>query len=107
MKKYLLAVAALGVAGVVMAAQVLPTSNVLGDTAATASTLVYRDTNGVFDAASLQDGTVVTAKLAQSSVTTAKTFLDLTADKLLCVTSTKRIGQCSTAAVGSGTCTCQ
>ena len=47
----------------VEAAQVNPMSNVLGDTEATANTLVYRDSSGQFSAASIQDGTVTSAKL--------------------------------------------
>src|SRR3990167_6269624 len=106
MKKYMLAVAALLVTVAAYAAQVNPTSNVLGDTAATGGTLVLRDANGVFDAASLEDATIITAKLNTSSVTTIKTYLDLAPDKILCVTSTKRIGQCTSDVVGAGTCIC-
>src|SRR3990167_2044066 len=95
MKKYMLAVAALLVTVAAYAAQVNPTSNVLGDTAATGGTLVLRDTNGVFDAASLQDGTVITAKLGAGSVVTAKMLLDQPASKVLCVTTAKIIGTCS------------
>ena len=50
---------------------VLPTSNVLGDSANTASTLVYRDSNGDVNV-TVQDNAIATAKLAAEAVTTAK-----------------------------------
>lgn len=104
-----------------MAAQVNPMSNVLGDTAATANTLVYRDTNGVFDAASIQDATILTAKIANGSVTTPKINIDsittdkipfinegsVTSGKIVCIPpgNTMRLGVCSTTS-SQGLCTC-
>lgn len=109
MKKLLAVVAVLAVfAGVVYAGTVNPTSNVLGDTDATANTLVYRDANGVFDAASLEDGTVVTAKIATNAVTTQKLLLLTSAGvstRILCVTTAKTIGICANAGA-NGSCNC-
>lgn len=111
MKKLTLAVLGVVVsthlASIVLAGTVNPTSNVLADTAATADTIVLRDSSGNIDGAQLSAGSVVTAKLATSSVTTAKTYLDLKNDGVVCVTSTKRLGQCSSDVVTGGTCTCQ
>lgn len=105
MKKMIAGLAVLSVfCSLAVAATVKPTSNVLGDTAATASTLVYRDTDGVFDAASLQDGTVVTAKLATNSVTTAKMLLDLSVGQVACITTKKQLGYCSNLTAGTAVC---
>ncbi len=94
--------------GSAFAAQVNPTSNVLGDTAGTAGTLVLRDTNGVVDAANLvQDGTILTAKLAANVVTTPKLLLtDQTQGAAACVTTKKSIGFCTGTVSASGTCPC-
>lgn len=119
MKKYLLAVAVLATGVLGYAAQVNPTSNVLGDTAGTAGTLVLRDSNGVVDAANLiQDATIATAKLASDSVATAKIartavttdkfWLDLPTSKIACISSSKKLGTCTTMPTGVADtgCTC-
>ena len=105
MKKLIgcLAVALIAGTVYVFAGTVDPKSNTLGDTDAVANTLVYRDANGVFDAASLEDGTVVTAKLATASVTTAKMWLNLPSGYVPCITTAKRLGYCSTLAT-TGVC---
>jgi len=97
MKKLIgcLAVALIAGTVYVFAGTVDPRSNTLGDTDAVANTLVYRDSDGVFDASSLKDGTIVTAKLATSSVTTAKMQLDLPSGYVPCITTAKRLGYCS------------
>ena len=105
MKKLLIGALML-LSGSAWATQVNPTSNVLADTASTAETIVLRDTNGVFDAASLQDGTVITAKLAESSVITAKLYLDLGASKVACITTNKVLGVCSGSIGATGGCNC-
>lgn len=91
-------------AGTAYATQVNPTSNVLGDTDATAGTLVLRDSSGEFSGAQLSAGTVVTAKLASSSVTTAKMWLELPSGQVLCVTTSKRIGSCTQVVPTTGVC---
>lgn len=113
MRKLVLAVLALGIAGALYAAQVNPTSNVLGDTAGTAGTLVLRDSNGVVDADNLiQDATIATAKYENASITTQKlNFLDiaaLTSGKVVCIPpgNNRKLGVCSNSPI-SGTCTCE
>lgn len=106
MRKLYALIAAISLAGSVYAAQVNPTSNVLGDTAATANTLVYRNASGTFDAASLTDETVVTNKIATSSILTYSMYLDLPTAGILCVTTTKRLGTCQSGPINSVTCSC-
>lgn len=93
--------------GLGLAAQVNPTSNVLGDTAKTASTLVYRNSSGEVDAAlMLANETIITAHIKTSSVITSHTYLDLVSTRALCVKTNKVMGQCSSAVQADGTCTC-
>ena len=90
---------------------VLPTSNVLGDSANTASTLVYRDSNGDVNV-TVQDNAIATAKLAAEAVTTAKivfrTTSNLTSGKIICVPggNLRRLGTCANSPI-AGTCECE
>lgn len=96
MKKLLAVIAVVALCGAyVYAGTVDPKSNTLGDTDATANTLVLRDSDGVFDASSLKDNTVVTAKIATSAVTTAKMWLHLPSSYVPCITTARRLGYCS------------
>lgn len=104
MNKALFGILALLIAGSAWATQVNPQSNILCDTDATASTCVYRDTNGTFSAASLTDGTVVTAKLGIASVTTVKMYLDLESSKIVCITTGKLLGYCTAFVASTGVC---
>lgn len=106
MNRALLTILSFLVAGSAWAVKVNPMSNILCDTAATASTCVLRNGSGTFSAASLTDATVVTAKLGIASVTTVKMYLDLESLQIACVTSAKHLGYCSGAIDSGGGCTC-
>lgn len=95
-------------AAAVKAAQVNPTSNVLGDTAKSASTLVYRNASGEVDAATLlANETIITAHIKSSSVITAHMYLDLPSVSVVCIKTNKTLGTCSSnIIVGTGACTC-
>jgi hypothetical protein len=104
-----LTLALVALAGSAMATTVNPTSNVLGDTAGTASTLVLRDTNGVVDASNLiQSATILTAHLNSSAVTTPKLFFaNLTAGRAVCVLTNGSLGMCKNTTQSDGSCSCQ
>lgn len=57
-------------------------------------------------ALTMPDATVTTAKVATNAVTTSKFYLDLATARAACVTSSRRIGVCSTAVDANGQCTC-
>ena len=95
MNKALFGILALLIAGSAWAVKVNPTSNVLGDTENSAGTLVLRDSNGVFDADSLLDASIVTAKLGTNSVISAKLYLDMPSSTVACITTAKIIGYCT------------
>ena len=108
MRKTVISLFVLGVvAAGLHAATVNPTSNVLGDTAGSADTLVLRNASGDVDANTLlANESIITAHIKTSSVITAHTHLDLPSAAALCVKTNKKIGYCSTAVEADGECTC-
>ena len=103
MKYAAIAAALLAASTLVYAAQVNPTSNVLADTAATANTIVLRDSNGSLTPA---DSDITTAKIAAQAVITAKILLDLPSQSILCVTTKKTLGTCTTVSASAAVCNC-
>lgn len=107
MKKVLLAVAVLGlVASLVTAGTVNPTSNVLADTAATADTIVLRDSSGGIDGQQLTNLSISKARIASSAVSTTQLFIDLPQMRIACINTTKQLGFCNGSVNAGGLCNC-
>ena len=100
-----------------------PASNIMGDSANTAETLVLRDTNGDFAAGTITataftgtcsavaNGAVTTNKIAAGAITTVKLGVGAaaTTSKAICVLygSSPRLGLCRGAMASDGSCTCE
>lgn len=121
MKKISLAIVAcialLGVDRLANSTTVNPTSNVLGDSANTASTLVYRDSSGDFAAhvgsfTAIAAGVVDTLAIATNALDTRTlawvNTSNVSSGKIVCVMggNSRQFGVCS-GGITAAACTCQ